>query len=118
MKYLSPEGRRIRGRHAALAKWKARRAAHYDRVIRLRQEMLAACERIAADVAPLGPEAARKIAAHVDHLVANFHELWEFSGHDLPLDMRDYAAGFMDEMRRQARERERRSAPGAEGASA
>jgi len=92
--------------HAANVRWANERAKHYDALHRLRARVITAESDIAAMARELPTDQRGAVDVALAHLVGGFHELWKFSGHDLPAGMRDYAAGVIDELRRQAALRE------------
>jgi len=93
-------------RHAATIRWAGLRAKHYDAVHMIRGRALTAASSIDALTRDLETEQAGAARVALAELLRAFRELWEFSGHDLPVGMRDYAAGIIDELRRQAALRE------------
>jgi len=98
--------RRQAATHANQVRWARERAKHYDALQQLRGRVITAESSIAALARDL-PDAQREaIDVALAQLVGGFHELWQFSGHDLPVHLRDYAAGVVDELRRQAAVRE------------
>jgi len=92
--------------HAANVRWANERAKHYDALHRLRSRVITAESAIAALARELPADQRGAVDVALAHLVGGFHELWKFSGHDLPAGMRDYAAGVIDELHRQAAVRE------------
>jgi len=93
-------------RHAAMIRWAEQRAKHYGAVYQIRSRVITAESAIAALAAALPDEQREALDVALANLVGGFHELWKFSGQDLPIGLRDYAAGVLDELHRQAAVRE------------
>lgn len=92
--------------HANNVRWAAQRAMHYDALLNIRGRVITAESALAELARGLPDEQRQAAAVALANLVGGFHELWKFSGHDLPVALRDYAAGVIDELRRQAATRE------------
>lgn len=92
--------------HANEIRWARERAKHYDNVTRLKAQVLDAGAALYAVTPRLPPELREVIEVNVAALIDGFTGLWDYSGHQLPIPLRDYAAGVMDELRRQAAARE------------
>jgi hypothetical protein len=92
--------------HANTVRWARERAKHYEVLYEVKLRAITAESSIAALARGLPDEQRQAHEVALAQLLRSFHELWEFSGHALPVDMRDYAAGVVEELRRQAALRE------------
>jgi hypothetical protein len=98
--------RRQAASHANTVRWARERAKHFARLQAIQARAITSESALAALGSELPPDQAEAHAVALAQLLGQFRELWEFSGHALPVDLRDYAAGVIDELRRQAAQRE------------
>ena len=104
-------------RIAGITRWRRRYANHYAELRHIGTAALKAYAELHAEIRALRSTRTVELDRGLHRLVSAFANLWAFSGHDLPPGIHEEAAGFVDEMRRQAAEGETPTAPGAEGGS-
>jgi len=111
-----------RSEHARIAgvmRWRRRYKNHYADLRQIGTAALKAYAQLQAEIRAMHSTRTVELEHGLHRLVAAFANLWNFSGHDLPPGIHAEAAGFVDELRRQAAEDDTRPAPaGKEGTHA
>lgn len=97
---MTPEERREKASAAASARWRRGEHRHYRQLAQIGESAVKAHTGLRQEIAALQSTRAVEMAHHLRRLIAAFHNLWRFGGHDLPKDLQDYAAGVVDELQR------------------
>ncbi|MFQ5845690.1 MAG: hypothetical protein ACE5JG_11960 [Planctomycetota bacterium] len=106
---MTPEERRDLSRRAANARWRRQRVHHYAHLQQIGQSALKAHTLLLQEIRALESTRAVELDHALRRLIGAFHNLWEFTGQNLPPEYRDYLAGFTNEVKRQARQSRERA---------